>query len=69
MDTLLQFGCPVGEYIGDGLGETESAELQVVPTDDGPLDADPVEINKYKEGVTNESDDDDHCEIHNARPF
>ena len=27
MDTLRQVGCPVGEYIGDGLGETESAEL------------------------------------------
>ena len=69
MDTLRQVGCPVGEYIGDGLGEAESAELQAVPPDDGAINAGPVESNKYKEGVENDSDNDDNCEIHGTRPL
>ena len=40
METLRGVGCTVGEYAGDGRGETDMSESMVV---DNPAEADPVD--------------------------
>ena len=62
MVTLRGVGCTVGEYVGDGAGEAETAATPVV---DCPVDIDPGDEHQYLEDM----DVSDRSESDGSRPL
>ena len=61
MATMRDMGCAVGEYVGDGQGESETQESTL--TDLDPVDADPEVIDHQIE------DNEDEDSSDNAHPL
>ena len=58
MERLRGVGCTVGEYMGDGQGEQDSATVNSPAAEDGPVDADPGVDHQESEGDDDEEGDD-----------
>ena len=65
MVTLRGVGCTVGEYVGDGAGEAETAAIPVV---DCPVDIDPGDEHQYLE-EGEDMDVSDRSESDGSRPL
>ena len=59
METLREMGCAVGEYVGDGQGESESAVTTPQEADLDPVDVDP-EVDDQSLDEEKDSSDDAH---------
>ena len=61
METMRGMGCAVGEYVGDGQGESDSVTQPTTSADLDSVDADP--------GVDDQSQDEDQDSSDDAHPL
>ena len=59
METLRSIGCGIGEYVGDGQGESEAATPAPMSIDAGLIDTEPGDVSLNSEGDMEEDDSRD----------